>query len=104
MNAQKSPRRAARAAFPWDDLNTVLAVARGGSLSAAARALGVGNATIIRRHVLPNAMVAALTFLPFILNGSITTLTSLDFLGRLLSLSRATSCLDSRTIGHCFGR
>ena len=47
----------------------------------AARALGVGNATIIRRHLLPNAMVATLTFLPFILNGSITTLTSLDFLG-----------------------
>lgn len=47
----------------------------------AARALGVGNATIIRRHVLPNAMVATLTFLPFILNSSITTLTSLDFLG-----------------------
>jgi microcin C transport system permease protein len=47
----------------------------------AARALGVGNLTIIWRHVLPNAMVATLTFLPFILNGSITTLTSLDFLG-----------------------
>jgi microcin C transport system permease protein len=47
----------------------------------AARALGVGNAVIIWRHVLPNAMVATLTFLPFILNGSITTLTSLDFLG-----------------------
>ncbi|MBB3932671.1 microcin C transport system permease protein [Kaistia hirudinis] len=47
----------------------------------AARALGVGNRTIIIRHVLPNAMVATLTFLPFILNGSITTLTSLDFLG-----------------------
>jgi microcin C transport system permease protein len=47
----------------------------------AARALGVGNALIMFRHVLPNAMVATLTFLPFILNGSITTLTSLDFLG-----------------------
>jgi len=47
----------------------------------AARALGVGNAKIMFRHVLPNAMVATLTFLPFILNGSITTLTSLDFLG-----------------------
>ncbi|MGH7034586.1 MAG: ABC transporter permease [Stellaceae bacterium] len=47
----------------------------------AARALGVGNPTIIWRHVLPNAMVATLTFMPFILNGSITTLTSLDFLG-----------------------
>jgi microcin C transport system permease protein len=47
----------------------------------AARALGVGNATIMTRHLLPNAMVATLTFLPFILSGSITTLTSLDFLG-----------------------
>jgi len=47
----------------------------------AARALGVGNVTIMFRHLLPNAMVATLTFVPFILNGSITTLTSLDFLG-----------------------
>ena len=47
----------------------------------AARALGVSNATIMRRHLLPNAMVATLTFMPFILNASITTLTSLDFLG-----------------------
>jgi microcin C transport system permease protein len=47
----------------------------------AAKALGVSNPVIIWRHVLPNAMVATLTFLPFILNGSITTLTSLDFLG-----------------------
>ncbi len=47
----------------------------------AARALGVGNWTIMYRHLLPNAMVATLTFLPFILSGSITTLTSLDFLG-----------------------
>jgi len=47
----------------------------------AARALGLGNLAIMYRHVLPNAMVATLTFLPFILNGSITTLTSLDFLG-----------------------
>jgi len=47
----------------------------------AARALGVRNTVIMFRHVLPNAMVATLTFLPFILNGSITTLTSLDFLG-----------------------
>lgn len=47
----------------------------------AAQALGLGNATIMFRHMLPNAMVATLTFLPFILNGSITTLTSLDFLG-----------------------
>jgi len=47
----------------------------------AARALGVNNTTIMRRHVLPNAMTAALTFLPFVLIGSVTSLTSLDFLG-----------------------
>jgi len=47
----------------------------------AARALGVRDSTIIRRHVLPNAMVATLTLLPFLLSASITTLTALDFLG-----------------------
>jgi len=47
----------------------------------AAKALGLGDAKIMRKHVLPNAMVATLTFVPFILNGSITALTSLDFLG-----------------------
>jgi len=47
----------------------------------AARALGVSNGVIMWRHLLPNAMVATLTFMPFILNGSITTLTALDFLG-----------------------
>ena len=47
----------------------------------AARALGLSNVKIMYRHVLPNAMVATLTFLPFVLNSSITTLTSLDFLG-----------------------
>ena len=47
----------------------------------AARALGVGNLMIMFKHVLPNAMVATLTLLPFILSGSIATLTSLDFLG-----------------------
>jgi len=47
----------------------------------AARALGVRNATIIFRHILPNAMVSTFTFLPFILSGSIVALTSLDFLG-----------------------
>ncbi|WP_312074460.1 microcin C ABC transporter permease [Atlantibacter sp.] len=47
----------------------------------AAQALGVSDRAIIWRHMLPNAMVATLTFLPFILCGSITTLTSLDFLG-----------------------
>ena len=47
----------------------------------AARALGVNDRTIMWRHALPNAMVSALTFMPFILTGSITTLTALDFLG-----------------------
>ena len=47
----------------------------------AAKALGVSNIKIMFKHLLPNAMVATLTFLPFILNGSIVTLTSLDFLG-----------------------
>jgi len=47
----------------------------------AARALGVDSRKIMVKHVLPNAMVATLTYLPFILNGSITTLTALDFLG-----------------------
>lgn len=47
----------------------------------AANALGVANRTIMVRHVLPNAMVATMTMMPFILTGSITALTSLDFLG-----------------------
>ncbi len=47
----------------------------------AANALGVPSLTIMRRHVLPNAMVATMTLMPFILTGSITALTSLDFLG-----------------------
>lgn len=47
----------------------------------AAKALGVSNATIMFRHMLPNAMVATLTMLPFIVTGTIATLASLDFLG-----------------------
>lgn len=47
----------------------------------AARALGLSNRRIMFRHILPNAMVATITFLPFILTGAVTTLTSLDFLG-----------------------
>jgi microcin C transport system permease protein len=47
----------------------------------AARALGMSNSRIMFRHILPNATIAAVTFMPFILGGSITTLTSLDFLG-----------------------
>ncbi|WIY27200.1 ABC transporter permease [Parasedimentitalea psychrophila] len=47
----------------------------------AAKALGVGNVTIMFRHMLPNAMVATLTFMPFIVTGTIGTLAGLDFLG-----------------------
>ena len=47
----------------------------------AAKALGVSNLKIIYKHILPNAMVATVTFMPFTLAGSITTLTALDFLG-----------------------
>ena len=47
----------------------------------AARALGVSNLTIMFRHMLPNAMVATVTFLPFIITGTISTLAVLDFLG-----------------------
>jgi microcin C transport system permease protein len=47
----------------------------------AARALGVSNAVIIFRHLLPNAMVATMTFVPFIMSSSVMTLTALDFLG-----------------------
>lgn len=47
----------------------------------AARALGMQNSAIMFRHILPNAMVSTLTFLPFILTGAIGTLTTLDFLG-----------------------
>lgn len=47
----------------------------------AARALGLSEMTILFRHVLPNALVSTFTFLPFILTGAVTTLTSLDFLG-----------------------
>jgi len=71
--------------FSWMSLVSVVRAeflrARNFDYVRAARALGVSNSVIMVRHVLPNAMVATLTFLPFVLNGSITTLTSLDFLG-----------------------
>lgn len=47
----------------------------------AARALGVSNTVIMLRHLLPNAMVATMTYLPFILSSAVQTLTALDFLG-----------------------
>lgn len=67
----------------------------------AAQALGVSDRHIIFRHMLPNAMVATLTFLPFILCSSITTLTSLDFLGFGLPLgspSLGSCCCRGKTI------
>jgi microcin C transport system permease protein len=71
--------------FSWVSLVDVVRAeflrARNFDYIRAANALGVGNLTIMRRHVLPNAMVATITMLPFILTGSITALTSLDFLG-----------------------
>ena len=47
----------------------------------AARALGLTNSALMRRHILPNAMTSTLTYIPFILTGAIATLTALDFLG-----------------------
>lgn len=71
--------------FSWMSLVDVVRAeflrARNFDYVRAAKALGVGELTIIWRHVLPNALVPVLTFLPFILSGAVTTLTSLDFLG-----------------------
>jgi microcin C transport system permease protein len=71
--------------FSWTSLVDVVRAeflrARNFDYVRAARALGMADSRIIVRHVLPNATVATITFMPFILNASITTLTSLDFLG-----------------------
>ncbi len=71
--------------FSWMSLVGVVRAeflkARNYDFVRAAKALGVPSFTLMHRHILPNAMVAALTFLPFILNGAIITLTALDFLG-----------------------
>ena len=71
--------------FSWMNLVDVVRAEflRGRNLEyvRAARALGVPNWQIMFRHILPNAMVATLTFMPFIFNGGIVTLTALDFLG-----------------------
>jgi microcin C transport system permease protein len=71
--------------FSWTSLVDVVRAeflrARNFDYVRAARALGLADWQIILRHVLPNATVATITFMPFILNASITTLTSLDFLG-----------------------
>jgi microcin C transport system permease protein len=71
--------------FSWTTLISVVRAeflrGRNFAYVRAARALGARDITIMLRHVLPNAMVATLTFMPFILSGSITALTALDFLG-----------------------
>jgi microcin C transport system permease protein len=73
------------ALFSWMPLVGVVRAeflrARNFDFVRAARCLGVGDLTIMRRHVLPNAMVAAMTYVPFLLTGAITALTALDFLG-----------------------
>jgi microcin C transport system permease protein len=71
--------------FGWTSLVGVVRAeflrARNFDYVRAARALGLTDGRIIFKHVLPNAMVATLTFMPFILSGSIVALTALDFLG-----------------------
>lgn len=71
--------------FSWTGLVDVVRAEflRGRNLEyvRAARALGLPDRIIMFRHILPNAMIATITFMPFIVSGSITTLTSLDFLG-----------------------
>jgi microcin C transport system permease protein len=71
--------------FSWTSLVGVVRAeflrARNLEYVRAAKALGVGNVTIMFRHMLPNAMVATLTMLPFIVTGTIGTLASLDYLG-----------------------
>jgi microcin C transport system permease protein len=71
--------------FSWTSLVGVVRAeflrARNFEYVRAARALGVGDLTIMFRHLLPNAMVATLTLLPFIITGAIGGLAALDFLG-----------------------
>lgn len=71
--------------FSWTQLTGVVRAevlrARNFEYVRAAKALGISNRTVMFRHILPNAMVATITFLPFITAGSLVTLTSLDFLG-----------------------
>jgi microcin C transport system permease protein len=71
--------------FSWMSLTHVVRAeflrARNFDYVKAARALGVSELRIMVRHVLPNAMVAAMTYIPFIMSGAVTALTTLDFLG-----------------------
>lgn len=75
--------------FSWTSLTTMVRAeflrTRNFEYVMAAKALGVGNFRIIFRHILPNALVTSITFIPFILSESIVALTSLDFLGLGLS-------------------
>ena len=71
--------------FSWTGLVGVVRAeflrARNFEYVRAARALGLSDIQIMVRHLLPNALVSTITFMPFILSGSVTTLTALDFLG-----------------------
>jgi microcin C transport system permease protein len=71
--------------FTWMSLTAVVRAeflrARNFDYVKAARALGVTELRIMVRHVLPNAMVAAMTMIPFVMSGAVTALTTLDFLG-----------------------
>jgi microcin C transport system permease protein len=71
--------------FSWTGLVGVVRAeflrARNFEYVRAARALGLSNGKIMFKHLLPNALVSTVTFMPFILSGSVTTLTALDFLG-----------------------
>ncbi len=71
--------------FSWMNLTSVVRAeflrARNFDYVKAARALGVSERRIMVRHVLPNALVAAMTYIPFVMSGAVTALTTLDFLG-----------------------
>ena len=71
--------------FSWTGLVGVVRAeflrARNFEYVRAARALGLSNTKIMFKHLLPNALISTVTFMPFILSGSVTTLTALDFLG-----------------------
>ena len=80
--------------FSWPSLVSVVRAEflRGRNLEyvKAANALGVKDRTIMFKHILPNAMIATLTFMPYLFTGALTTLTSLDFLGFGLPLGSAS--------------
>ncbi len=71
--------------FSWTSLVSVVRAeflrARNLDYVRAAKALGMGDVSLMTKHILPNAMVATVTFLPFVLSGAVVSLTSLDFLG-----------------------